>query len=226
MEWVLLCIWSCGELNRRPEKFLWYTLRLPTGPMLSVAMARDRAIRTLFSLWTHTTWLSRQAKCVKTGMLCLLAPPRPTTSMYLPRISSPRCAWAGYYNVDTNYMFIHKYEKNEDLGRKFCCTNAFRKSFRVRNFDGIIPVYDLYKLTFAACDTFNRQLHDRKWPHRRGSGKRTGDDGHHDKFAMGCILQSTFNAYKLKADPDRGNMCFKLKCFALANVLYERSAYM
>jgi len=36
-------------------------------------------------------------------------------------------SWAGRYNVDTQDLFVHKYEKNEDLGRKFCYTNAFRK---------------------------------------------------------------------------------------------------
>jgi len=81
-------------------------------------------------------------------------------------------------------------------------------------------------MTFAACDVFNRQLHDRKWPHRRGSGQRTGDEGHHDKFAMRCLLQNTFNAYNLNADPNRAGMCFKLKCFALANELYERTTDM
>jgi len=99
-------------------------------------------------------------------------------------------------------------------------TNAFTKVDRTRSQQHIIPGYDMYKLAFNACDKFNRKLHDKKWPHRYGGNTRVGDEGHHQKMALACILQNCFNAYAACGPIDKQYQDFKSSCIALSEELY------
>lgn len=52
-----------------------------------------------------------------------------------------------------------------------------------------IPCYYYYKSGFDACDRFNRSLHDKSWPHKRGVKGPRGDFLNQYDFVMACILQ-------------------------------------
>jgi len=132
--------------------------------------------------------------------------------------------WAGIYSETSHDMFIHKWERDDSLGEKYCLTNAFKVGRGSRSSAHCIPGYDLYKLTFAACDEFNRRLHDRKWPHRCGGGTRYGDTGHDHKFAMAVLLQNTFNVYAALHEDSHNQSNYAENCFNLSDELYECSA--
>jgi hypothetical protein len=119
---------------------------------------------------------------------------------------------------------VHKWDKNENIGKKYCISNAFIKSRRTRAFDFTIPAYDLYKETFNACDAYNRKLHDRVWPFRYGGKTRSGEFGLQHKFAFGVILENTFAvAYHQITGGDPNILSFQEKCFRLADALYTKS---
>ena len=61
-----------------------------------------------------------------------------------------------------------------------------------------IPCYffsHFYKFAFDACDRFNRNLHDKSWPHSRGGHGTRGDFLNQHDFAMAVLLQNTFSLY-------------------------------
>lgn len=128
--------------------------------------------------------------------------------------------WAGIYNSQTDDMFVHKWDKDDNVGKKFVYANAFTKRRRTRAFLHLVPGYDFYKLVFAACDKYNRNLHDRKWPYRCGGRNRSGDKGHHHKFSLACILQNTFNAHNSLNGIEYSGTSFRAQCLELADALY------
>lgn len=72
------------------------------------------------------------------------------------------------YNDTNNTMFITHWYEEKKLGRKFVITNAFkRKPGNTRK--AIIPGCDDFSLTFNTCDHFNRDMHDKTWPHKSSS---------------------------------------------------------
>jgi hypothetical protein len=117
-------------------------------------------------------------------------------------------------------MFIHKWDKDDNIGKKYVFTNCFRKCPRTRSVDAIVPAYDLYKISFNACDAFNRQLHQRKWPHKSGGRNKGAGDGHQHKFAFACILQNTINLYHAVNKSNHLESSFQSQCILLADNLY------
>jgi hypothetical protein len=112
--------------------------------------------------------------------------------------------WKGLYNSDTKELFVHCWDRDANIGKKYLLSNAFTRAVGVRSTKGIIPGYDLYKMTFNSCDMFNRNLHDKQWYHRCGGGTANGESGHENRMAMACVLQNVVNTYKsLGADEDR-----------------------
>ena len=75
--------------------------------------------------------------------------------------------------------------------------------------------------SFSACDKFNRNLHNCRWPFRFGGGGRMGDLGHHHKFSLACILQNTFNARNCLHKIEYSGANFREQCLSLADALYE-----
>lgn len=97
---------------------------------------------------------------------------------------------------------------------------------KTRQFSHIIPNYDLYKQAFNLCDKFNRNLHDRKDPHRPGGGKAYGERPLENKFIMACILQNTFNAYFFLNNISHLSRSFKSLCEELSNeIILETLKY-
>lgn len=129
--------------------------------------------------------------------------------------------WAGVYSEEKERLFIHKWDKDQKIGKKYVLTNAFIKRRKSRKFNFLVPAYDLYKTTFSACDKFNRNLHDRKYPHRSGGGRISGDSGHHHKFALATTLQNTFAMWNSLKARDGQDHSFLSLCLELADALYE-----
>jgi len=90
--------------------------------------------------------------------------------------------------------------------------------------DGIIPGYELYKQLFEVCDRFNRGLHDKSFPHKRGGKKTKGDLGCAHDFLFACILQNTFNVYdELNKNIEENSSDFKKKCCLLSQQMFDYS---
>lgn len=127
--------------------------------------------------------------------------------------------WRVVPNENATECFVYAWDKNEDVGKKCVLSNAFIKQDK-RGDEFTVPVYDDYKSMFAMCDKFNRQLHDRKWPHRAGGRDTMADDGTQDAFALASILQNTFNSYRVLNSIDFTDYNFKNYCLELADSLY------
>jgi hypothetical protein len=52
-----------------------------------------------------------------------------------------------------------------------------------------------YKATFNVCDKFNRCLHQKTWPHRKGGYIRFRDQGAQHDYMFSCILINTVNVW-------------------------------
>ncbi len=131
--------------------------------------------------------------------------------------------WAGIYAPAKHTVYLHRWDKDELIGKKYVLSNAFKKVRKHRSASKLVPVYDLYNLCFNACDIFNRKLHDKLWPHRYGGNCRFGESGHQHKFAFGVLLQNVFYLAEELGDPRIVNMNFEEKCYELAFDLYRYS---
>ena len=134
--------------------------------------------------------------------------------------------WKGIYNDRTGEMFVYHYDTQKGVGKKYNYSKGFIRStdkVKIRHHAGRIPGYDNYKTFFEACDNFNRGLHDRSWPHKRGGFKAPGEQGEHHDFAIAVILQNTLNAYYHLNSVDSRTTSFQACCITLANEIYSHS---
>lgn len=131
--------------------------------------------------------------------------------------------WAGVHCPQSGLTLVHKWDHDANIGKKYVLSNAFVKTRKSRDLAFSVPVYDLYKLSFNACDKYNRLLKDRKWPHRTGGNNRSGECGHHHKFAFASVLQNTFALWESFAENRAYNLSFQTKCLQLADLLYAKS---
>ncbi len=128
--------------------------------------------------------------------------------------------WTGLYNPTSHTAFVHKWDKDERIGKKYVISNAFEKCRKQRELSHVTPVYDLYKLSFNACDVYNRKFHHRQWPHKLGGNYRLGELGHHNKFAISAALQNTFAVWKFFHPEFNFENKYQELCFELADQLY------
>ena len=61
------------------------------------------------------------------------------------------------------------WSKDSKKGKRFTITNHLKKVDHKRR-KGYIPGFMEYEETFAACDKYNRRLHDKSWPCRYAAG--------------------------------------------------------
>ena len=106
---------------------------------------------------------------------------------------------AAAYNEKTNEILV-KYWDPEHPQPKFVLSNAFKltkitEKTKQKSRDVTIPVYSEYAEMFNLCDRFNRNLHERTWPHKTGGKSRKGEHGQYHNFALSAILQNIFNLY-------------------------------
>ena len=80
----------------------------------------------------------------------------------------------------------------------------------------MIPGYSYYKQAFEACDNFNRALHDRCWPHKRGGRSLPGDIWNHHDFIQAAMLVNTTNACFFANGPESLSSTFEELVISLA----------
>lgn len=130
--------------------------------------------------------------------------------------------WRGLCNTTTGETFIYHHDTQKGVGKKYNYAKGFIRSTeraKVTEHKNRIPVYDYYKVMFESCDRFNRRLHDKSWPHRRGGNAVSGEAGVHHDFLLACVLQNTFNAYFAATGQNYEGVSFKDFCHDLADSL-------
>ncbi len=83
-----------------------------------------------------------------------------------------------------------------------------------------VPLFDLYAPIFSTCDNFNRSLHDRTFPGKKGGYNRKGDQGAIYDFIFSSILHNTFEYYNDFRNIPSSETDFKKDCIELANDLW------
>ena len=76
---------------------------------------------------------------------------------------------------------------------------------------------------FESCDRFNRNLHDRVWPYKRGGKGTLGEAGHHHDFIMATVVQNIFNAYHSINTIEHRFTDFKYMCDQLSTDIFNYS---
>jgi hypothetical protein len=72
------------------------------------------------------------------------------------------------FNERLQEVFVHHWDCDKGVGKKFVISNAFSKTTAKKSQIGRIPAYSAYKQYFNICDRFNRNLHDGLYCHRCG----------------------------------------------------------
>eukprot|EP00602_Paraphysomonas_sp_CaronLab_P009213 CAMPEP_0185034516 /NCGR_PEP_ID=MMETSP1103-20130426/24485_1 /TAXON_ID=36769 /ORGANISM="Paraphysomonas bandaiensis, Strain Caron Lab Isolate" /LENGTH=212 /DNA_ID=CAMNT_0027571205 /DNA_START=668 /DNA_END=1303 /DNA_ORIENTATION=+ len=96
--------------------------------------------------------------------------------------------WAGVHNPETKETFVCYWDVDSAFSKKYVLSNAFTKHHSTQ-ITHIVPLYDHYKVIFNVSDLFNKSMHDRFFPHRKG-GKNISSD-------LGCIHNFTLTAVLL-----------------------------
>jgi hypothetical protein len=128
--------------------------------------------------------------------------------------------WAGLWNSTTNELNVLYYDKNNNLGKKQVYSNAFCLHKGYLPIKELIPAYDLYRVVFAACDRFSKDLNGKIWPFKHGGYKKLGDVCAEDNFAFTCTLINTYNAYRSMDSNEKYYDNFTEFCFDLSDQLY------
>lgn len=129
----------------------------------------------------------------------------------------------GMHNILTGEVFMYVYDPKLKQA-KYNYSWGFKENKdkdEVAKRKAEIPVYDIYKGAFAACDHFNRNLKDKKWPYTRGGRITKGDKGKINDFFMACVLQNTMNAWYDITGTDHLTVDFKNLCLDLSTELYS-----
>lgn len=130
------------------------------------------------------------------------------------------------YNETSSELFTYHYDRQKGVGKKYNLSSGFIRSTRtdmIRKYKDIIPGYSHYKVLFEPCDRFNRNLHQRHWPYKRGGRNIRGAAGSQHDFLMACILQNTFNAYDEISCGSGDSLNFKDMCCELAADIFTYS---
>ena len=127
--------------------------------------------------------------------------------------------WNGIYNDRTEELFVYHFDTQKGVGKKYNYSIGFNRCTdrrKVKAHEGRVAGYEYYKTFFESCDRFNRALHDRYWPYKRGGRGTSGEAGEINDFMMACVLQNTYNAYMYLNDistedyPSFEDMCDEL----------------
>lgn len=133
--------------------------------------------------------------------------------------------WAGIWNKSSKELFVHVWDPNPDIGKKYVLSNAFQPHGKNAT-KLLIPAYDAYKVMFNTCDQFNRALHDCTWPHRHGGGKTPGAVGALHNFYFSAILQNVLTAHFELSSQKSEIDDFKEATMKLADQLYLKATTM
>lgn len=134
--------------------------------------------------------------------------------------------WKGLFNKNTGETFVYHFDTQKGVGIKYNYARGFVRSQAVslvKEHKHRIPVYDYYKTFFEVCDRYNRNLHDKAWPHKRGGRDLQGEDGHHHDFLMACVLQNVRNACVTARGVSLSDETFQQFCDLLADQLFQHA---
>jgi hypothetical protein len=131
--------------------------------------------------------------------------------------------WAAVYRPATKELFTYVWDMRKEIGKKCNLSNCFDLTVRASNHGRdlssstlIIPGYDAYDLMFFLCDVFNRNLHDRKFPHKPGSDYASMHD-----FTMSVTLQNVLNIFCYLHPEIPSTETFETHCYTLATELFK-----
>ena len=131
--------------------------------------------------------------------------------------------YKGIFNTEEQQILIHFIDKEHNNQSKYVTSNAFKKIQKERAKAVDRPVYDIYGLIYSGCDHFNRNLHDRCFPYRKGGREAWGVAGNQHDFMFSSVLQNVFAAHcAINGLPtDASHFSFKNSCIALSDELFE-----
>lgn len=118
------------------------------------------------------------------------------------------------YNEKTKDMLVTHWYAEAKIGRKFVMSNAYTKTAGNTR-KGFVPGCDDFSLMFNTCDHFNREMHDKTWPHRCSTAPHQLHNYH-----MTCMLLNTYNIWLDKKKIAVNDLSFKEFGVQLANELY------
>jgi hypothetical protein len=124
------------------------------------------------------------------------------------------------YNDDSHDMFVTHWYADAKKGRKFVMSNAYTRSAGTTR-KGYVPGCDDFTLTFNSCDHFNRDMHDKTWPHRCATAPRQLHNYH-----FTCMLLNTMNVWMWLTNKSENSVSFKDFGLDLADELYEYSVML
>lgn len=128
------------------------------------------------------------------------------------------------HNRTSGEHFVFSWDEDQNVGKKYNLSNAiirYPRPTRCNEEKNKRSSYDIYKKVFNLCDTYNRSLHDRKWPFKHGGKDKPGEWGLQDDFAFSSILQNTFNLYNIDLNNiDVSEYSFEGYCIILSDELY------
>ncbi len=130
--------------------------------------------------------------------------------------------WFGIHNATTSNSVVYHWSREEGVGKKWVMSNAPTKT-RSRTIGNLVPLFDLYKVTFSCCDHFNKSLHGTTWPFRKGGYQRSGGQSAEYNFLLTCILHNTFNCFFEITKRPHSELDFLLCCLSLSDQLFEHA---
>ena len=127
--------------------------------------------------------------------------------------------WYGIHNKTKGESVVYHWSTETDIGKKYVISHAFELA-KEKKKPEIVPLFDLYKVSFFHCDHYNQTLHGKTWPHKRGGNKRSGTLGAQHDYMLSCILINTVSAYwDLLGNPHK-DLDFRATYLALADELF------
>lgn len=123
--------------------------------------------------------------------------------------------------TDTGELFVHHWDTNKSVGKKYVLSNAFVETKKLRSNECVVPVYDHCKESFNSCDKFNRAMHDRKYPHKSGGNGVSGEGGQIHMFILSSLLQNVFNLWECANGCEVNEVIFEDKCVMLSDLLFQ-----
>ena len=134
--------------------------------------------------------------------------------------------WKSLKNIQTEEVFTYHWDTQKGVGKKYCISWGLKRTDSkhfVKSHEHRIPAYGYYKNTFEVCDNFNRGLHDRQWPLKRGGSGISGDLGCHHDFVMAVIMQNVRNAWLSVNQATPSEHSFEDLMIELATGLFSES---
>ena len=97
--------------------------------------------------------------------------------------------------------------RDNRIKRRLTLTNALeKKNSKRRKFH--IPGFYEYEKFFNGCDIYNRQMHDKSWPHKHVGGYYSSEYRAGSDYLFTCVLMNTFHCWKSVNFKRFGNASF------------------